>query len=309
MLTARIKNAFKIIFSIILILVLSIKVEWRSVFSRASQMSPLAYLAIQLLGILAVVVSGFRWKFILKDLPVWNLVKVSFKGQFFSTVLVGQASGDVAKIFSGELNSIARSHLAASIILDKAAGFLALMLLGFLGCLFDERSILTNTLLFFYFLFFLVFLDICRLKKSYLFRLGNFILAKMVSSWSDSTQKGLDFFELKADMKKSVFAGFVYQILNVFTMWVIAHELGVHVSLVQIAWIFSLLSIGLFLPISIAGLGVREWTLVGLLAPYGANADQGTAVSILFFSLTLVQALIGFLIYFYQKAYQPERIT
>lgn len=47
------------------------------------------------------------------------------------------------------------------------------------------------------------------------------------------------------------------------------------------------------LPISFAGLGVREGTLVFLLQPYGVSATDAVALFFLFFARALLVAGIG----------------
>jgi len=47
------------------------------------------------------------------------------------------------------------------------------------------------------------------------------------------------------------------------------------------------------IPISVANLGVREFTLVGLLALYGVDKSQALLMSMILFSALIVMALIG----------------
>jgi hypothetical protein len=47
------------------------------------------------------------------------------------------------------------------------------------------------------------------------------------------------------------------------------------------------------LPISVSGFGVREGTLIALLAPYGVGGTAAVAFSLLLYSRNLLLALVG----------------
>ena len=69
--------------------------------------------------------------------------------------------------------------------------------------------------------------------------------------------------------------------------------LGTQMSLLQVAWVSSLVFLLQALPISIAGLGVREGAYVYILSLYGFSTDLGFALGLLFFTHMLVFAAIG----------------
>jgi uncharacterized membrane protein YbhN (UPF0104 family) len=53
------------------------------------------------------------------------------------------------------------------------------------------------------------------------------------------------------------------------------------------------LTLALFLPLTIGGLGVREGTLIGILALYGYEKETAIAVSFIAFSFVIMLAIIG----------------
>jgi uncharacterized membrane protein YbhN (UPF0104 family) len=76
-------------------------------------------------------------------------------------------------------------------------------------------------------------------------------------------------------------------------MSLLGHAVGVSVPLTDWCWIFAVLSVALLLPVSFAGLGVREATLVGFLGALGASRELALSASLLSLLIQVVDSLIG----------------
>ena len=74
---------------------------------------------------------------------------------------------------------------------------------------------------------------------------------------------------------------------------VLVHALSIDVSFLSIAWIRSLMAILILMPISIAGLGIREATFVVALAQFGVPAESALMLSLLFFAKVVLYGLVG----------------
>ena len=61
----------------------------------------------------------------------------------------------------------------------------------------------------------------------------------------------------------------------------------------QAAWLFSLVSIASLLPISFSGLGIREGTVLVLLAQIGIQSSASLSLSMLIFTVGIFPGLIG----------------
>jgi uncharacterized membrane protein YbhN (UPF0104 family) len=73
----------------------------------------------------------------------------------------------------------------------------------------------------------------------------------------------------------------------------LASSLGMHLSLMSAVWITAAVYAVVLLPISVAGVGVREVTLTKALGLLGINSSLAVALSILLFADPLINALIG----------------
>lgn len=86
----------------------------------------------------------------------------------------------------------------------------------------------------------------------------------------------------------------ISQLLGVLVYYLLARSLDVEISFLAMGWIRSVVVLITMIPISIAGLGLREGTLIILLRSYGIRDEDALALSFLIFSITVVVVgLIG----------------
>ena len=74
---------------------------------------------------------------------------------------------------------------------------------------------------------------------------------------------------------------------------ILARALGVELPLLSAIWVNAAVYAAVLLPISIAGVGVREFTMLNALALLGVPAQITVALSLLLFADPLINALIG----------------
>ena len=103
---------------------------------------------------------------------------------------------------------------------------------------------------------------------------------------------------LSRDVVAKVFAlGILTHGLGVVAFSLVAGALSLDLSIATIGWTRSAAVLVAILPISVAGLGVREGAMVILLAPYGIAAADALTFSLLAFATTvLAVGLLGGLI-------------
>jgi glycosyltransferase 2 family protein len=82
-------------------------------------------------------------------------------------------------------------------------------------------------------------------------------------------------------------------LLFVASSYILAGALGIAVSFVALIWIRSLVFMLTLIPISVAGIGLREIGFAGLLALYGIDMPTAIAFSFANFGLQLGMAAIG----------------
>jgi uncharacterized membrane protein YbhN (UPF0104 family) len=88
-------------------------------------------------------------------------------------------------------------------------------------------------------------------------------------------------------------AGFVYQFVLVLSAYLAALALDIDIGITALMAFFPAVLIAQVIPISIAGLGVREFMLVWLLGSVGVPEEQALALGLLIWALTVVTSLVG----------------
>ena len=82
-------------------------------------------------------------------------------------------------------------------------------------------------------------------------------------------------------------------LVGIASLFCFARALHLPLSPVNTGWVRSLVLLVAMLPISFAGLGVREGTLIAALQPYGIGAAAAVALSLVMFARDLVGAAAG----------------
>ena len=85
----------------------------------------------------------------------------------------------------------------------------------------------------------------------------------------------------------------VFQLLTVSVNLLVADLFGINVSYLQLLWVVAIVSLAQSLPISIAGLGVREGVYVYLLHQLGVSTSMALALSLVIFAMQVAMALTG----------------
>lgn len=95
-------------------------------------------------------------------------------------------------------------------------------------------------------------------------------------------------------------------VLEAASLAVFAEALTAHIGLADALWINGIVYLAMLLPVSIAGLGARDISLITTTAPLGVSTTEALAVSMLMFALILLNAVVGGLI---QLSYSSRYAT
>jgi len=103
------------------------------------------------------------------------------------------------------------------------------------------------------------------------------------------------------------FIAIVYQLIGIGSYFFLARAVGIELTYIELGWIRSIVLLAAILPLSFAGgLGIREVTLVALMATYGIQVETALAFSLLLFVRGLILGLIGGVIEFVQTLLEKQ---
>ena len=269
-----------------------------------------------LLSLFNLILVSLRWETILGarskvKLTTSGLFKVSWIGQFFSSVLPGSVSGDLVKILYVQKidKSFSKKFIFASILIDRVMGLCGLILLvGMSSILFGEKIVLnapalapllkmnyvlTGVVLFSFilFLFFHNFIRYFLVKfESFAFK-G--ILQKIILLWDDLVL-------IKSRILKAVGLSLLVQFFGVLIFWsLIQPSVDGQMNFIQALAFIPIGLMTLALPIAPSGLGVGHAIFQKLFELL--SISNGASLFNLYFVVTLSVNLLGVIPYLMTK--------
>ena len=295
----------KIFFSAVVLYFLFRKCDWPSLFAALKH----ADILLVLLALLTVqgthVIAAARWGLLCRKAKFLPLFKLVYVSRLYSTVLPGQLFGEAAKVvyISQSNPEIAPEEATASVVVDKIVGLIGLLIVGICGALLStsalNRSITT------WFAVCAVALALCVALPAFavfsrlIHRLLDAIKRRFPKTGGLVERLRLFLTSWQAYLKTpmtlvlSVLLGCAFQFLSTVGMMLLGRAVGVPVALADWCWIFAVLSVALLLPVSFAGLGVREATLVGFLGALGVAKELVLSASLLSLFIQVLDSLIG----------------
>lgn len=299
------KTLAKIVFSAVVLYFLFRKCDWPELFSTLEN-AKLTYVLLAFFVVqITHVIAALRWRLLCRKARFLPLFKLVYVSRLYSTVLPGQLFGEAAKVvyISQSNPDISPEEATASVVVDKIAGLIGLLLVGIGGVLFSV-SMQSRDVLGWFAVCALV-LALCVALPAFppVSRLINRILdaferrfpktggaAERLRLFLTSWQAYL---KTPAILLFSVLTACFFQLLSTAGMALLGRSVGIFVPLADWCWIFAVLSVALLLPVSFAGLGVREATLVGFLGALGASRELALSTSLLSLLIQIVDSLIG----------------
>ncbi len=239
--------------------------------------------------------------------PVRVIYLLNLIASFYSLFLPGTLLGGVVKWYRLSRTAGSKAQVMSGMVMDQLSHHAMILILGLLALgLAISQGIVTSRLVYAVilllgatFLFLLVVLN--KRVSEIVERVGRLALAwdppgllirAVENIWSALTA----YQEHKSVLVKVFGLALVYEVLTFFVGYVVARSINLGIELLQLVWILALVTIVRSIPISIAGLGVREGAFVFFFSLVGFSMEQAISYSLLGFALTVVVSLVGGLI-------------
>ena len=265
----------------------------------------LAALALQ---IVCLLLSTYRWQVLLSAqnmlyrfalLNSFNLV-----GRFFNTFLPTAQGGDVMRMYELAKHSHRGADSIISVLADRLLGLLALFIICWVALAAGGWRLLegTNILLIIAVLSLAFVLALVILLNQRLVRVL-ISLARIIRVWNLESRliricgSLQDLIKHRRTLAHVFGAALLMQCIHIISIYLtgLAVDVSVHLSFYLI--VTPLTWVIIMLPISIAGLGVREGAFVFFFGQQGISAASALSLSLLVFGQALIIALTGGIIY------------
>ncbi|HEY4610687.1 MAG TPA: lysylphosphatidylglycerol synthase transmembrane domain-containing protein [Ilumatobacteraceae bacterium] len=256
-----------------------------------------------ILTLAGIVLSTLRWRAVLnalgQDEKLGKLLSHNLAGLFVSNVLPTTIGGDVLRVSRLSKDNGETTTSFASVVLERLTGWLVLPVITLVGFMLNPglRQLGSATEVAFA-------LAVGTLLALTLLLVG--VASRRFGSrvaGSDGWRRFAAAVHLgvarlrhhPAAAVNVLLTGFAYQLVLVLAALMAAKAVGISVAVGPTALLafFPAVLIAQVLPISIAGLGVREGAFVLFLTPLGVPTEQAIALGLLLYLLNLGVSLLG----------------
>jgi uncharacterized membrane protein YbhN (UPF0104 family) len=251
------------------------------------------------LAFLGIVVRAARWHWLLRSVGArvsfGRAVYLYFIGAFFNTFLPTGFGGDVVRVL--EIGPGATSQQAAgTALVDRLTGFIMLFVLALAALPFGYHMLPANLALLIAALAAAVLVGSALLFEGRLIRRLTRWLPAALSPAGDAWI-GRTYAVITACGVRGVGGALLWSLLFNVQLIVesvlVSRALGLTVPASIFFLFVPVTTAALLVPISIAGLGVREGLYVTLLGQVGVGAAEAVALSLATYSLDVAMGLVG----------------
>ncbi len=297
--------AVKVIASCVLLTMVLLQVDLGSLW-RALATSNFWLVALSvLLTFAAYALNTLKWQVLLAGpgahLQYQELLKLSFIGMFYNIVLPGQVGGEIIKSVKLARMGVSGTISAVSVIADRVTGLFALMSLGVVGALLmpartPEQAAIVPWLVGLALV--LALATVALVTGTGLAGLAS-VLGNLPLPAAAGRRAASMVAQLCSQQKRPssllvpLVLSTIFQGTIVLASLLLCNALGINIGYMELLWVVAVVSLLQSLPISVAGLGVREGAFVYLLHMLNvANADA-LALSLLTLGVQVLLAVAG----------------
>ncbi|MFT3829756.1 MAG: lysylphosphatidylglycerol synthase transmembrane domain-containing protein [Opitutaceae bacterium] len=297
------------LFSLVVVIYLGTKVEWRSFLKALASVSLPWFGTSVVLLTLCSVIGALRWHALLGvqqiALPFRRTLSVTLIGVFFNSFLLGSSGGDAVRIYMAAKDSPGKKLEAAwSVLADRLVGTSALLLAALLILRFSvdldnsELSRLSDLSG--------VCLAACGMATALFYLFPKSVFQRLAPGWMNKENQGFLASSFRSilvhrdhpwRLTQAFVLSFMIVALLVLAGAALAKSLALDIPLSTLAIIIPLVLVIISVPVSISGFGVREGAFAFLFGVFRIGGDAYVEKAILFslfwFFITLLTNSVG----------------
>ena len=254
-------------------------------------------ITIELFRILLV---SIRWKSLSYASPqfsIFDYFRLSLIGITGNLIMPGSLGGDGVRVALVLEKVKEKTAHAIAIVFDRIIGLFSITLLAVFSLIFFETQggeniyliVSISSVLVFTLLIFIVISDVPYIILGHFFKKWNSLY-----SFFNKLKAGVSFYKNQpAIIIKAVILSFFIHIISIIICYILSQRLEINCTFTTFMIIIPLVWIITAIPLSLGGIGVREWSFVGLLSYQGVEAEKAVTLSLVLFLLTIITGLSG----------------
>jgi uncharacterized protein (TIRG00374 family) len=306
----RLFDLLKILVSLILIAVILRSVDLNALWEVVYHANPWYLLATLVVVMAGVLLRAYRWQILIHDQGVdaslRELSALWFVSFLFTNLLPSGIGGDAVKMYELSRSTGRGAEAVSSVLVDRFMGLFALQAIGLGALAFAWRLVPIEIVLLTVGVFGSSLLVAWAVSSRRLWNalsrwvpfMDRLLAIKAVNSLVSSLQS-----YSRVALSQSFGVGVAFNVLLIGMNVLIGTALGADVPLAYYLIFVPITSIVLILPISFAGLGVREGTYIFLFSHAGLAQEVALSLALLVYAFgTVSPGLVGGLIYILRGA-------
>jgi uncharacterized protein (TIRG00374 family) len=280
---------------------------------EAFKATKVSYLPVAILTTIFMTwLMAYRWGVILRirgdEISTSRLFAYYLIAIFFGNFVPGgTVTADVARLVYASRDVKDKPFVLSTLVYERMTGMFVLLFIG-LGATFASRVYRPDGALFYFAeaLLTLAFIFSAMLMSDFtskrLARLclwaGELLRIPKIGEAASKTLEAISSLrQYKMMFLTTVLISVVARVVWSLGCYVIAVAMDLPLSLAMVFAVMSLVDLIRMLPISVGGLGVREWTMIALFANVGIAREQALLFSLLAFAPVVLTAIAGGIIY------------
>ncbi len=300
---------FKLVVSVSLLVFLYRKTPLEQITNLLLHIDTRYLLPIILLLFVNTVISARKWQLFLKadgvGLSLWDLTVSYMSGTFCNLFLPTNIGGDSYRIYDIARQSRQTARSAASVFADRLSGFVALVILSFVSSLFvaaafDSLSFLVIPALLLLIFFLIVTALFKQQSVKKMLQATGLIRFNIVERVADKLFSSISSYRAEKGLfGKVMLLSFLFQFSVITVVYLMARALGADTPFYFFSAFVPIITLMEALPISIYGIGVRDYGYVYFFSQVGMGELQTRSLALFFMAAAVCYSLIGGLFFLY----------
>ena len=291
----------KLLISVTLVGAILIVVDLAAVLAVLSRTDPWVFVAAVGLAFCQILLAGVRWHALGRRTGVfvgpWPAMRIMFAAMFSNQFLPTSIGGDFVRIGLLARHGVSAGRAARTVVLDRLSGLISLMTLMMVTGFVLGAHLPTS-----WPVGLIRALPAAAIIVALLGLLAGDRLASVVDRWPRLDWVARLFRESSLLLRGGggggggtavtvLFLSYTIHAISAACVWVLAQGTGVMIDYLSVLGFLPIVILVQLIPISIAGWGVREGTIVTLFALLGIASAPALVVSILWGAATAVSAM------------------
>lgn len=276
-----------------------------NLFRTANYLLIAANLPVYIVG---VAINSYKWNLLIPSYKFTTLFTSNLIAAYYAIFMPGQLASEGLKVYrmkDVKKNDITR--VSCSVFVDKLIGLIGLLIVGSSGILLSSHKVKLIPIAYI-FLAMIILILILIFQTPLMIKIFHYLTRnKLIHEWE--LIKKIDGLLITAHQSfreildhhysvipRAILLSMIFQLINIIGSFIVAKAIHIDLAFVDFLWIIALISIALVVPITVAGLGIRELSFVGIFNFLGLPIEAALALSIASYGVVLYHSGFGYLV-------------